>query len=169
MVKNSNDYTRKMLNTIRTIQENSIKKNIKFFLTEDVENDGGKKGAIAITNNQKFGNEVLKTQIEAFKNQVDSSATFSEENTNEPTKNALVYIKGGNLIFSGKIPSKRDFIFQFNLKDDEDGNGLFIWCDGMSLTDSNLTMLRKLHGFYLNWRDQWQKDSQTLEMYEKML
>ena len=140
--------TRNILNQIRNKQ----------FLKEDTNQD-----AIAITNDPKFGQEVLKNQIDEFRSTVDGGAQFAAENTSSPSESPLVYIPStGNLVFSGTIPSLNNLKWQFSLKD-SDGAGLFIWSEGLRLNKENLQTLNKLHGHYLNWKTQWEQSSSMLE------
>lgn len=145
---NEDVISRNILNKIRN----------KSFLKEDTNQD-----AIAITNDAKFGQEVLKNQINEFRSTVDGGAQFATENENSPSNSPLVYIpSSGNLIFSGTIPSLNNLKWQFSLKD-SDGTGLFIWSEGLRLNKENLQKLNKLYGHYLNWKNQWEQSSSMLD------
>lgn len=145
---NEDIVTRNILNKIRT---NAV-------LKESVSQD-----AIAITNDPKFGQDVLKNQINEFRSTVDGGAQFASENENSPSNSPLVYIpSSGNLVFSGTIPSLNNLKWQFSLKD-SDGTGLFIWADGLRMNKENLQILNKLYGHYLNWKNQWEQSGSMLE------
>ena len=145
---NEDIMTRNILNKIRT---NAV-------LKESVSQD-----AIAITNDPKFGQDVLKNQINEFRSTVDGGAQFASENENSPSNSPLVYIpSSGNLVFSGTIPSLNNLKWQFSLKD-SDGTGLFIWADGLRMNKENLQILNKLYGHYLNWKNQWEQSGSMLE------
>lgn len=145
---NEDIMTRNILNRIRNKQ----------ILKEDTNQD-----AIAITNDPKFGQEVLKNQIDEFRSTVDGGAQFATENTSSPAESPLVYMPAtGNLVFSGTIPALNNLKWQFSLKD-SDGAGLFIWSEGLRLNKENLQTLNKLHGHYLNWKNQWEQSSSMLE------
>lgn len=160
--------TRRMLDSIRT-KNNIIKENV------------GQVNAIAITNDPKFGQEVLKNQIEEFKTTVDGGAQFAPANPNDPTSSPLIYYPDTeNLTFSGLIPSLNNLKWQFSLRD-QDGTGLFIWPSerrddsnsdnqnknsdykGFRLNKENLAILNKLLGHYLNWKSQWEQSSGMLK------
>ena len=148
---NEDMMTRNILNQIRNQSNTQL-------LKEDTQPD-----AIAITNDPKFGQEVLKNQINEFRSTVDGGAQFSNENANDPSENPLVYIPStGNLVFSGIIPSLNNLKWQFSLKD-SDGAGLFIWSEGLRLNKENIQTLNKLFGHYLNWKNQWEQSSSMLE------
>lgn len=119
--------------------------------------------AIAITNDPKFGQEVLKNQIEEFKATVDGGAQFANENGASPAESPLVYMPStGNLVFSGTIPALNNLKWQFSLKD-SDGTGLFIWSEGLRLNKENLQVLNKLFGHYQNWKKEWEASAGMLE------
>ena len=169
---NEDIVIRNILNRIRGEQT-------KIRITESVEQD-----AIAITNDPKFGQEVLKNQIEEFRSAVDGGTQFSYENSDSPLSAPLVYIPSeSNLVFSGIIPSLNNLKWQFKLKD-SDGPGLFIQTDnsanelensenngnkypGLRLSEENLQKLNRLLGHYKNWKTQWEQSSGMLETLGK--
>lgn len=143
------DETRNMLNTIRHMINEE----------ESVEQPNAK-GAIAITDDPKFGQQVLSSQIEEFKASVDGGAEFAAGNEESPEDSPLIYFPdNGNLTFSGRI---RNIKWQFVLKD-ESGEGCYIWTDKLQLTHANMQVLNKLQGFFENWRSNWQKEGASLE------
>ena len=150
-ILNEDAMTRNILNKIRNTDS-------KFLLKEEITND-----VIAITNDPKFGQEVLKNQIDEFRSTVDGGAQFANENSTSPTDSPLVYTpSSGNLVFSGTIPALNNLKWQFSLKD-SDGTGLFIWSEGLRLNKENLQILNKLQGHYLNWKAQWEQSGSMLE------
>lgn len=154
-----------MISNKKIINEDMITRNIlgrirdnKSLLKESTTQD-----VIAITNDPKFGQEVLKNQIDEFKSTVDGGAQFSSESSSTPSESPLVYIpSSGNLVFSGTIPSMNNLKWQFSLKD-SDGTGLFIWSEGLRLSKENLQTLNKLYGHYQNWKTQWEQSGSMLE------
>ena len=158
--KTDEEITRDMLNTIRRINEGAELQPQKRLLKED-ENKATK--AIAITDDPRFGQNVLTTQIQAFRTSVEGGAQFSKPEDEDVASSPLIYLpKDGNLIFSGVIPCLNNLKFQFVLKTST-GNGCFTWCDGLILTKENMQILNKLYGYYLNWRDSWVMESSDLE------
>lgn len=145
--------TRNILNKLRN------KNIIKESTTQD---------AIAITNDPKFGQEVLKNQIDEFRSTVDGGAQFATENSTNPSNSPLVYIPStGNLVFSGTIPAMNNLKWQFSLKD-SDGTGLFIWVEGLRMNKENIQTLNKLYGHYQNWKTQWEQSGSMLENLGKI-
>ena len=126
------DYTRDMLDKIRHIQESNISE--KQIITEERENKGD---AIAITDEPKFGQNVLTTQIQQFRSSVESGAQFSKVDSGKVSDCPLIYMPStGNLIFSGTIPCLNNLKWQFVLKTST-GNGCFLWSDGLILNKEN--------------------------------
>ena len=162
------DETRDMLRTIRRIQEDmeytttSTEGPSNFTSTSTSDSKTG--GAIAITDDPKFGQQVLTNQENDFKSSVDGGVEFAAANSNSPENSPLIYFPdNGNLVFSGKI---RNIKWQFSLKDNS-GNGCFVWTNGLQLTPENLQTLSKLQGFYLIWKAQWEKEGKLLDMMGK--
>lgn len=166
-MKTRDDITRNMLSKIRAIQESVDTQT--HILTEE-KNGDKKQTAIAITDNPRFGQNALTSQIEQFKSSVDSGAQFSKADESNVADSPLIYMPDtGNLVFSGTIPCLNNLKWQFVLKTST-GNGCFIWSDGMILSKDNLKILNKLYGFYENWREQWNSESADLErMTQNML
>jgi hypothetical protein len=170
-MKNEKDYinTKMMLETIRSFKSSGGGKSllnemelgmsgIDFTEKPEKKEEEPKKQkeSIAITNDPKFGQNVLKTQQEAFQNAVNAGAEF-------PGEFPLVYFPDdGNIVFSGTIPSINNLKFQYKLRTEE-GFGVFVWVDGMAINAETLKILNKLYGYYLNWRDEWQKEAKNLE------
>lgn len=168
MRHNSYEETKELLNIIRNQNKNEditkiVENRRKLFENKEGANT---KDYIAITNDVKFGDNVLQTQIDAFKTSVNPGAKFSNENEESPENNPLVYLpKTGNLIFSGTIPNLNNLKFQFSLMDVT--SSPYIWTEGLPLTDEVITTLNKLKGFYLNWREQWLLREDLLQKLDK--
>lgn len=112
------------------------------------------KEPIAITNDPKFGTNVLQSQIESFRSGVHYGARFADENSENAEDNPLVYYPNTkNIVFSGSIPSMGNLKFQISLNDSSEAPYIFV--DGLALTDSVLDTLRKLAGFTKNFREEW--------------
>lgn len=159
MTKKMLEASRKILNT-NLLSEEEDKENINKLKSSKIKN------AIAITDDPKFGQNVLSQQIEQFKSAVDSGAEFSKSDS-EVADNALIYLpETSNLIFSGVIPRLNNLKFQFLLKTNT-GNGCFIWADGLILNEENFKTLSKLFGFYQNWCDSWAKEGADLEKLQQ--
>lgn len=125
--------------------------------------DNNKFDAIAITDDPKFGQNVLTNQIEEFRTTVESGAQFTKPDPNDVSTAPLIYIPSkNNLVFSGIIPRMNNLKFQFVLKT-ETGNGCFVWADKLILNKDNIKIINKIYGFYENWVEQWNMETTTLE------
>lgn len=119
--------------------------------------------SIAITNDVKFGGNLLNDEIDNFKQAVHSGAKFSKDEGDVSSKNnALVYFpETGNVVFSGSIPVLNDLKFQFSLNDLT--RSPYVFVDGLTLTEETIETLNKLRGYYLNWCEEWQNRSDLLD------
>jgi hypothetical protein len=165
MYTKEDDVTRNMLDRIRAIRGKAagtgwgIIKEEK----ESEKEDAKKTDAIAITDDPKFGTNVLSSQIESFRAQVDSGAKFNEADPEKVSDSPLIFMpETKNMVFSGTIPALNNLVFQFVLETNT-GNGCFIWVDGLILSKENIQTLNKLYGFYVNWREQWRTESADLD------
>lgn len=150
---------------IEFIRENSIRKRGKRMLNEET-GDDSKEDVIAITNEPRFGQNVLTNQIENFRKTVSGGAKFADENSEDAESNPLVfYPKSGNLVFSGSIPNLSGLKFQFSLNDVT--NAPYIFVDGLALTEDVITTLNKLHGYFLNWKDEFLASTDLLDKLKK--
>lgn len=163
---NKSDVTREMLEKIRSMSpsvtnEQEIVHHKRNILKEEEEKKGNK--SIPITDDPKFGQNVLTNQIDDFKQTVHGGAKFSET---EDGKSPLVYFPDtGNLVFSGTIPSLAGLKFQYSLNDVTGAPYIFV--DGLALTEDVVTTLNKLCGHYKNWKDSWFAGTDLLEQLKK--
>jgi len=152
------DDIKNMLNVARNVNENKNVSIKRFMLTEEEK----KRDAIAITNDARFGQNVLQGQIDSFKQTVNAGAKFAKENADEPENNPLVYYPAtGNLIFSGSIPQLNNLKFQFSLNDTTGSPYIFV--DGLCLSEDAITTLTRLRGYYSNWREQFWNAADLLD------
>lgn len=160
------DVTRDMLARIRAIRTKSSGTGwgiIKEERESDDKDDSTKTDAIAITDDPKFGQNVLSSQIESFRVQVDSGARFNEADPEKVSDSPLIFMpETKNMVFSGTIPALNNLKFQFVLETNT-GNGCFVWADGLIVNKDNIQILNKLYGFYQNWREQWRTEAADLD------
>lgn len=124
------------------------------------------KDSIAITDDPRFGQQVLQGQIDAFRQAVNGGAKFAKPDESHPENSPLVYFpKTGNLVFSGSIPTLSNLKFQFSLNDVTAAPYIFV--DGLALTQETITTLNKIYGFYQNWREEWFAAGDLLEKLKK--
>lgn len=160
------EVTRNMLAKIRAIRTKSSGTGwgiIKEEKESDEKDDSKKTDAIAITDDPKFGQNVLSSQIESFRTQVESGAQFNEANPDKVSDSPLIFMpETKNMVFSGTIPALNNLKFQYVLETNT-GNGCFVWADGLIVNKDNIQTLNKLYGHYQNWRDAWRTEAADLD------
>ena len=152
------EITQEMISAVRDASLNES------VLNEDSEGKE-EEDAIPITDDPKFGQNVLQNQIENFRKTVSGGAKFADASDNAEENPLIFYPTSGNLVFSGSIPNIAGLKFQFSLNDVT--NAPYIFVDGLALTDDVLNILRKLSGFYKNWRDEWSASTDLLDRLKK--
>ena len=154
---------RNMLNIVRRLKESVTVERQNMLINEDIESAKPTSDAIAITDDPRFGQNVLSNQIAQFRSIVESGAQFAKVDGNNVSECPLIYMPStGNLVFSGVIPCLNNMKFQFVLKTNT-GNGCFCWADGLILNRENLQILQKLYAYWQNWRESWNEESGDLE------
>ena len=160
------DVTRSMLDRIRAIRGKASGTGwgiIKEEKESDERSDSKKTDAIAITDDPKFGQNVLSSQIDSFRMQVESGAQFNEANPDKVSDSPLIFMpETKNMVFSGTIPALNNLKWQFVLETST-GNGCFIWGDGLIINKDNIQVLNKLYGYYQNWRESWRSEAADLD------
>ena len=160
------DVTRDMLARIRAIRTKSSGSGwgiIKEERESDERSDSKKTDAIAITDDPKFGQNVLSSQIESFRMQVESGAQFNEADPDKVSDSPLIFMpETKNMVFSGTIPALNNLKWQFVLETNT-GSGCFIWADGLIINKDNIQILNKLFGYYQNWRESWRTEAADLD------
>lgn len=159
------EMTRNMLDRIRAIRGKASGTGWGIIKEEkESDNEDAKKtDAIAITDDPKFGQNVLSSQIESFRMQVDSGARFNEANPDKVSDSPLIFMpETKNMVFSGTIPALNNLKWQFVLETNT-GCGCFVWADGLIINKDNIQILNKLFGYYQNWREQWRSEAADLD------
>ena len=160
------DVTRDMLARIRAIRTKSSGSGwgiIKEEKESDEKDDSKRTDAIAITDDPKFGQNVLSSQIESFRMQVESGAQFNEADPDKVSDSPLIFMpETKNMVFSGTIPALNNLKWQFVLETNT-GSGCFVWADGLIINKDNIQILNKLYGYYQNWRESWRTEAADLD------
>ena len=141
------DVTRNMLDRIRAIRGKAAGTGWGIIKEEkESERDDSKKtDAIAITDEPKFGQRVLSSQIESFRMQVDGGARFNEADPDKVSDSPLIFMpETKNMVFGGTIPSLNNLKWQFVLETNT-GSGCFVWADGLIINKDNIITI--LHSF----------------------
>ena len=70
-----------------------------------------------------------------------------------------------DLAFNGIIPSM-NLRFQFRLNDNS-GQGVYIWAEGLQLTEDNSRTLGKIRDAFLNWKANLVQDGDLMDKLKK--
>lgn len=146
------EQTRKMLNTIRALNESKTKVGL---LTEEEDdksvNENGEHEFTITKTTRNFG-DVRTSQEEELAKVIGEDINFTDDALvytwkNEGSKDDV----SDNLIFSGRITSQ-NIVFQFKYRD-KHGDGCYIWVEELQLSDKNLEVVNKIKSGFSNWKD----------------
>ena len=176
------DYTREILKTIREGVNNTrtnklpdvplikeekemsdiefadylMKRNEKGFLKE--ENENMSKEFVITKKTPQFG-DVFTSQEDALKKTIGESIELGEK--------ALVYYPNEkDLVLSGKIKSM-NIAFQFRYADPS-GDGIYVWANGLQLTESNSRTIGKIRDAFINWKQNLIQNGDLIEKLHKV-
>ena len=186
------DFTKKMLATIREntekarkstveplIVENEVKEEDNFLtrskvLMEEAEkniqkknlneakheiNDESHKESFPITKKTPQFGDVRVSQEEALIKTIGEQIKLEED--------ALLYFpEADDLVLNGEIPTMNT-TFQFRLNDPS-SEGVYIWSDGLQLTEANSRLLGKVRDAFLNWKQTLVMDGDLMDKLKKV-
>lgn len=175
------DYTRKMLTEIRKrmseqnitdlprIEKLNESDNIlrRFnILMEEAEvdlkkksvedNEPDEKAFIVKTSDVQFGS-VRSSQEDAIRKTVGDVKLKDDA--------MKYYPEIQDLVINGEVTGL-GITFQFRYKDPS-GEGCYIWCEGVQLTDSNSRTIEKIRDAFLNWKQSLVEDGDLLDKLHK--
>ena len=119
------------------------------------ESETEKQGGIPYTQQD----ELLQTTMQTAKEQ------FGGDFTDIKTP-MFYYRQDGDVTFSCVIPSLNNSKVQFRYKDPS-GEGCYIWCEGVQLTDNNSRTIEKIRDAFLNWKQSLVEDGDLLDKLHK--
>lgn len=106
--------------------------------------------SIPVTDEPKFGNKTLSTQIKSFKDIIKGNVEFGE--------NPLIYYPNDkDLVFAGTITDLNNLKWQFRLNDPS-GDGCYIWVEALQLSEDNLRKVNLIKNYYTNWKNKLLSD-----------
>lgn len=106
----------------------------------------------------QFG-DVRVSQEEAIVKTVGEQVKFNEDSL-------LYYPDADDLVLNGEIPSlNTTFQFRYN---DMSGEGIYIFCEALQLTEANSRILGKIRDAFLNWKNGLINDADLLEKLKKV-
>ena len=133
------DITRKMLNVLRE------------------GNDGGMKQFPIKKNTPNFG-DIRTAQEDTIRKTIGEGVTFDD--------NSLIFypnerIENSDMQMNATIGSL-NVKFQFKYRDSS-GMGVYIWANGLQLTDSNTRVIGKIHDAFVNWKQSLDENGDLFE------
>ena len=138
-------------------------KNQKKNLTEDKNdkwlNDDKHDKSFPITKKTPQFGDVRVSQEESILKTIGEQVKFNDDSL-------LYYPDADDLVLNGEIPSMNtSFQFRFN---DPSSEGIYIWSEGLQLTDSNSRTLGKIRDAFLNWKQGLVQDGDLMDKLKKV-
>lgn len=144
----------------KILMEEAEKKNQKKNLNEEKDfNDDKHDKSFPITKKTPQFGDVRTSQEESVLKTIGEQVKFNDDSL-------LYYPDADDLVLNGEIPSMNTtFQFRYN---DPSGEGLYVWSEGLQLTDSNSRTLGKIRDAYLNWKQTLVTDGDLLDKLKKV-
>ena len=146
----------------KTLMEEAVENNKKKILTEvegDGESvDGSHENYFEIRPNTPQFGDVRTSQEDVLKKTIGENITLEE--------GALKYYPDSDdMTLDGKIRTlNMEFQFRYN---DPSGDGVYVWCEAMQLTETNTKTLGKIRNAFLNWKDSITQDGDLMVKLKK--
>jgi hypothetical protein len=186
------DFTKKMLQTIRENTEKAKKQTVQPLIVEDkkveednflnrskslmeeiekhiqkknlneekhdISDDKHSKSFPITKKTPQFG-DVRVSQEEALVKTIGEQIKLDDDSL-------LYYPDADDLILNGEITTMSTS-FQFRLNDPS-GQGVYIWSDGLQLTEENSRTLGKIRDAFLNWKQGLVQDGDLMDKLKKV-
>ena len=108
-------------------------------------------------NTPQFG-DVKKTQEEMIIKTIGDQVKFKEDSL-------TFYPDADDITIDGALPAlNATFQFRFN---DSSGEGVYLFADGLQLTESNARIIGKIRDAYLNWRTSLIEEGDLMDKLKK--
>lgn len=186
------DFTKKMLQTIRENTEKAKKQTVQPLIVEDTKveednflnrskilmeeaeknsqkknlneenhsiNDESHEKSFPITKKTPQFGDVRVSQEEALLKTIGEQIKLNDDSL-------LYYPDAEDLVLNGEIPSMNtSFQFRFN---DPSSEGIYIWSNGLQLTDANSRLIGKIRDAFLNWKQGLVQDGDLMDKLKKV-
>lgn len=186
------DFTKKMLQTIRENTEKTKKQTVQPLIIEDTKveednflnrskilmeeaeknsqkknlneekhniNDENHERSFPITKKTPQFGDVRVSQEEALLKTIGEQIKLNDDSL-------LYYPDAEDLVLNGEIPSMNtSFQFRFN---DPSSEGIYIWSNGLQLTDANSRLIGKIRDAFLNWKQGLVQDGDLMDKLKKV-
>ena len=147
----------------KTLMEEAVKNNKKKILREaegdddDSVDDTHENYFEIRPSTPQFG-DVRTSQEDVLKKTIGENITLEE--------GALKYYPDSDdMTLDGKIRTlNMEFQFRYN---DPSGDGVYVWCEAMQLTETNTKTLGKIRNAFLNWKDSITQDGDLMVKLKK--
>ena len=143
----------------KTLMEEAVESSKKKILTEeDNSNDESHDNYFEIRPNTPQFGDVRTSQEEVLKKTIGENIVLDE--------GALKYYPDSDdMTLEGKIRTlNMEFQFRYN---DPSGDGCYIWCEAMQLTETNTRTLGKIRNAFSNWKDSITQDGDLMMKLKK--
>jgi hypothetical protein len=161
IVEETNAEEENFLSRSKVLMEEAEKNFQKKNLNEEKHeiNDDSHEKVFPITKKTPQFGDVRVSQEEALVKTIGQQIKLDEDSL-------LYYPDADDLVLNGEIPSiSSSFQFRYN---DPSGEGVYIWSDGLQLTESNSRTLGKVRDAYLNWRQGLINDGDLMDKLKKV-
>ena len=140
----------------KILMEEAIDK--KKVLTEEEQVDNDHNDFFEIKKDTPQFGDVRVSQEEAIRKTINDNVQFES--------NALKYYPDADdMTLDGKLP-QMGLSFQFRFAEPS-GDGCFIFCDGLQLTENNARLIGKIRDAFSNWRNSIIQDGDLMEKMKK--
>ena len=143
----------------KTLMEEAVQNSKKKILTEeDNSDDESHDNYFEIRPNTPQFGDVRTSQEEVLKKTIGENIVLDE--------GALKYYPDSDdMTLEGKIRTlNMEFQFRYN---DPSGDGCYIWCEAMQLTETNTKTLGKIRNAFSNWKDSITQDGDLMMKLKK--
>jgi hypothetical protein len=161
IVEETNAEEENFLSRSKVLMEEAEKNFQKKNLNEEKHeiNDDSHEKVFPITKKTPQFGDVRVSQEEALVKTIGQQIKLDEDSL-------LYYPDADDLVLNGEIPSiSSSFQFRYN---DPSGEGVYIWSDGLQLTEFNSRTLGKVRDAYLNWRQGLINDGDLMDKLKKV-
>lgn len=140
----------------KILMEEAVDGSKKKILTED-EDTNHKNYFVVKKDTPQFG-DIRTSQEETIKKTISENITLEND--------ALRYYPDSDdMTLDGKINTLNlKFQFRYN---DPSGDGCYVWCEAMQLTETNARTLGKVRNAFSNWKDSITQDGDLMEKLKK--
>lgn len=153
----ASDIRDNFLTEAKILMEEAIENKKKIYEGNETIDDTHAQYFVIKKNTPQFG-DVRSTQEEAIRKTLNDNIKFSED--------ALKYYpKADDITLNGEVPML-SLSFQFRFSDPS-GDGVYIWTNGLQLTETNARLIGKIRDAFSNWRDSIIQDGDLMEKLKK--